>query len=131
MRSVAYLCLDCKADGHMMLGLGGKLGLCRQCSSKDMIEKDTCTSCWQEFAPGTNILAHNGKSYTFEFGKWKEDEERKQHRKNDPEFYEEIKKEDAREKDLKRRIDTVLEYDGGEAALHRAIDRVIKKLEGF
>jgi hypothetical protein len=94
-----------------------------------IIGNNMCVSCGQYFAPGTNVLAQNGKTYTFEFGEWKSDEEREQDRKDNSEFYEEIEKDAAREKDLKRRIDLVMEYDGGEATLMRALDRVIERLE--
>lgn len=37
--------------------------------------------------------------------------------------------EEQEEKKLKRKIDLVMEYDGGEAALHLALDTVIDRLE--
>ena len=76
MRSVRYLCLDCKAEqvAPPCRADGSRLvKICPKCSSEDIIEKHTCTSCWQGFAPDTDILARNNKSYRYEHGEWVEE----------------------------------------------------------
>lgn len=122
----SWRCLDCD---HEVVASLKRLEHCPKCHSPDMIEKDTCASCLQRFAPDTRVLTHSGKSYAFQFGEWREEEEIEQDRKDNPEFYEEIEEETTKEKKLKRKMDLVMEYDGGEAALHLALDTVIDRLE--
>lgn len=129
----SWRCLDCDHEVVVALKKGRsgweKLERCPKCDSQDIIEKDTCASCLQPFAPDTSLLTQSGKSYAFQFGEWREEEEIEQDRRDNPEFYEEIEEEARKEKKLKRKMDLVMEYDGGEAALHQALDRVIERLE--
>ena len=129
MQRISWICLDCDYE-TIRYEQRKVLKHCPKCDSQDIVERDTCASCFQRLAPDTGYFTQSGKSYTFQFGEWKLDEEIEQDRKDNPEFYKEIEEGVAREEDLKRKIDLVMEYDGGETALHRALDNVIKRLEG-